>query len=401
MSHPAAVVRRGGFQTRPYGVGLQPELDALKSKHLYRSPEVFASKKSPKKLDRFVDFSSNDYLGLSQHPRVIAAASRALGRWGAGSAASRLLSGNLDVHRQLEEKIAHFKREESAVVFSSGYLANLGAISTLVNEKDVVILDRLCHASLIDGARLSRAKFWVYGHRDTVQLADLLSRAGRFRRKLVVTDAYFSMDGDLAPLPELVAVCRGHDAMLMIDEAHSTGVYGRGGRGLLEHFGMEGGADVVMGTLSKALGSVGGFVAGGASLRESLINFCRPYIYTTAPAPGASAAASEALALIARVPGLREKLWQNVRRVREGLGRLGLDLMGSGGPIVPVRVGDPARALEIKEKFKQAGFFVSAIRPPSVPSGTDRMRLSVSAAHTPEQIERLLSVFEKLKDRIR
>ena len=187
--------------------------------------------------------------------------------------------------------MAVFKREQAAVVFSSGYLANLGAIRTLVDEKDVVILDRLCHASLVDGARLSRAKFWVYGHRDTGHLGELLARAGDFRRRLVVTDAYFSMDGDVAPIPELVRLCEKHDAILMVDEAHSTGVYGKTGRGLTEHFDVSGRVPVVMGTLSKALGAVGGFVAGSAVLKEALVNFCRPYIYTTAPSPAASAAA--------------------------------------------------------------------------------------------------------------
>ncbi len=281
---------------------LEAQLAEAKERNLYRIPELFESKKPSKRLGRFVDFSSNDYLGLSQHPRVIAAASRALKNWGTGSAASRLLSGNLDIHEKLEKNLAHFKREPAAVVFSSGYLANLGTIGTLAGEADIVVLDRLCHASLVDGARLSKAKLWVYRHRDVSQLAELLKRAKNFRRRLVVTDAYFSMDGDLAPLPEIIRVCRETDSMLMIDEAHSTGVYGRTGRGVMEHFGVTGGVNAVMGTLSKALGSVGGFVCGSTALKRAIVNFCRPYIYTTAPAPASSGSASEALDVIKDEP---------------------------------------------------------------------------------------------------
>ncbi len=373
---------------------LEAQLAEAKEKSLYRAPELFASKEPSKKLDRFTDFSSNDYLGLSQHPRVIAAAARALKTWGAGSSASRLLSGNLAVHEKLEKDLARFKKEKAAAVFSSGYLANLGAIGTLAGEKDVVILDRLCHASLVDGARLSKAKLWVYRHRDVDQLSKLLKRAGVFRRRLVVTDAYFSMDGDLAPLPDLVRVCRETDSMLMIDEAHSTGVYGKSGRGVGEHFGVKNGVTVVMGTLSKTLGSVGGFICGKTALKSSIINFCRPYIYTTAPSPAASAAASEALAVIDEEPSLKTRLWKNTRVVREGLEKRGMDLMGSEGPIIPIRMNDPAKAVKFKEALKKRGFVVSAIRPPTVPAGTARIRLSVSAAHTPEQIERLLKAFK-------
>ena len=380
---------------------LEIQLTDIKKQSLYRAPELFTSKDPTKKLGRFTDFSSNDYLGLSQHPRVTVAASQALKKWGTGSAASRLLSGNLGIHESLEKNLARFKREPAAAIFSSGYLANLGTIGTLVSDKDVVVLDRLCHASLVDGARLSKAKLWVYRHRNVTQLLELLKRAKNFRRRLVVTDAYFSMDGDLAPLPELIQVCRDTDSMLMIDEAHSTGVYGRTGRGLLEHFGVTGGVDVVVGTLSKALGSVGGFVCGSKSLKEAIVNFCRPYIYTTAPSPAASAAGLEALNVLKENPGLRTKLWNNVELVRAGLTELRFDLMGSEGPIIPMRIGAAADALKMKEGLKKMGFFVSAIRPPSVPDGTARLRLSVSAAHAPRQIAGLLSAFKKLRVRSR
>jgi 8-amino-7-oxononanoate synthase len=380
---------------------LDAELRAAEEKSLYRSPDLFSSKKKDKSLGPCVDFSSNDYLGLSHHPAVLKAASAALRKWGSGSGASRLLSGNLKIHSDLESSLARFKKEEACAVFSSGYLANLGALRTLAQEKDVVILDRLCHASLIDGARLSRAKFWVYEHRDVSQLAGLLARARSYRRRMVVTDAYFSMDGDIAPLPELTSLCEKTDSILMIDEAHSTGVYGKSGRGLTEHFGVSGRVPVVMGTLSKALGSVGGFIAGNRSLRESIVNFCRPYIYTTAPSPAASAAALAAVKTVTREPSLRKRLWENVGRMRAELGRMGLDLMGSEGPILPIRVGDPARVLLIREKLKQKGFIVSAIRPPSVPGGTERIRISISAAHSTSQINRFLETLKKMRSDLR
>lgn len=376
-------------------------LEEARQRSLYRSPDAFFSRTSPKKLDRFVDFSSNDYLGLSHDARVSAAASRALKLWGAGSGASRLLSGNFELHLELERKLAHFKHEQAALVFSSGYLANIGAITTLADEHDVVLIDRLCHASLIDGARLSKAKLWVYGHRNVERLEALLSRSQSFRRRLVVTDGYFSMDGDLAPLPELAALCKQHDATLYVDEAHSTGVYGKTGRGLMEHFGLGPHPHiVVMGTLSKALGGIGGFVAGTRILRETLVNFCRPYIFTTAPSPAASAAAIEAISILEKTPGLLKQLRFHTAALRQRLKEQGFDLMGSEGPIVPVRVGDPAKAMRAKEKLKKRGFIVSAIRPPSVPEGTDRLRLSVSAAHTAEQIHALVEAFKKEKDSI-
>ncbi len=379
-------------------IALQESLDEAKRNGLYRLPELFLCKKKNKKLGPFVDFSSNDYLGLSHHPEVIRRSVLALRRWGTGSAASRLLSGNLKVHADLEKKIAHFKHEQTSTVFSSGYLANLGAIRTLVGEKDVVILDRLCHASLIDGARLSRAKLLVYEHCSVGDLKKILGRSRRYRRRLVVTDAYFSMDADVAPIPELLAVCRAHDAILMVDEAHSTGVYGRTGRGLLEHFNLEGGqVPVVTGTLSKSLGSVGGFIAGNRELKDSVINFCRPYIYTTAPSPAASGAALAAIQVLEQSSGCLKKLWANTRLARRGLEALRLDLMGSQGPIIPVRVGSSAKVMRIKALLKELGIFTSAIRPPSVRLGTERIRLSISAAHSPAQIGHLLSCIKKIR----
>ena len=283
-------------------------------------------------------------------------------------------------------------------MFSSGYMANLGAVTALLNEKDVVMVDRLNHASLVDAARLSKAKLWVYGHRDFSGLEKLLKHAQSFRRRLVMTDAYFSMDGTVAPLDGMFALCKKNNAILMVDEAHSTGIYGKTGRGLTEHFGLSGKIPVVMGTLSKALGSVGGFIAGPALLRETLVNFSREYIYTTGPSPSASAVALEALAMIEKTPRLREKLWRNVRRLRGELRGAGFDLMDSEGPIIPVLISDTKKTLKLKERLKKSGYLVSAIRPPTVPRGTDRLRISVSASHTPAQLTGLVKALKKTRE---
>lgn len=372
---------------------LDSDLKRLKKLQLYRDPEVFSS---PSQL---IDFSSNDYLGLAHHPRVVRAAKNSVQKWGAGSSASRLLSGNLQIHADLEKALARFKKEEDALVFSSGYAANLSIVTSLLNEKDVVIMDRLNHASLIDAGRLSRAKFWVYPHLDMDALSDLLKRTGSFRRVLVATDAYFSMDGDVAPLNHMLELCESHGALLMIDEAHSTGVFGEGGRGLTEHYQLSSKIPIVMGTLSKALGATGGFVAGDQVLKKWLVNTARPFIYTTAPTPAASGAALEAIRVIHAEPQLRKKLWNNVSHVRESLMELGYDLMHSIGPIIPIRAKGAAHALEMKEFLKKAGFFVPAIRPPSVPRGTERLRLSISSAQGKPEIEALLKIFKKMRDK--
>ena len=370
---------------------LTEELQSLRERHLYRSL------KSPANT---IDFSSNNYLGLAKHPRVVRAAADAAKKWGAGSGASRLLSGNLPIHEALETALARFKKEEAALIFSSGYLANLGAVTALLNEQDLVLMDRLNHSSLVDAARLSRAKLWVYPHKDVSALEKLLERAKGFRRKMIITDAYFSMDGDLAPLNDLLEVARRNNALLMVDEAHSTGVFGRTGRGATEHFGVCGQVDVVMGTLSKALGSVGGFVAGRDNLKEYLINRARTFIYTTAPAPTASAAALEALKIISGDGFFRKKLWENTDFVRQRFREMEFDLSGSVGPIISILVGDTRTVLEIAALLNKNGILAPAIRPPTVPKGTDRIRLSISASHTKPELEKLIRVFKKCRDKI-
>ena len=380
------------------------EIEELKLRNLYRSPETVAALSGSRMCvgaRQLVNFSSNDYLGLSRHPFVIQKASEALTEWGAGSGASRLLSGNLAIHEELEKRLAIFKKEKAARIFSSGYLANLGAVTALLNEKDLVLCDRFNHASLIDAARLSRAKFRIYPHRDVKSLDRMLAGAGTFRRKLVVTDAYFSMDGHVAPLDRILEVCKKRGAMLMIDEAHSTGVFGRTGRGLTEHYGLSGQIDVVMGTLSKALGSVGGFVSGGALLSQVLTNRAKEFIYTTAPSPPASAAALASLDLLEKEPARLGDLRSKTLRLRQGLCGLGLDLMGSEGPIIPIRIGDSKKALAVKSFLEAEGYFAPAIRPPTVPKGTDRIRLSVTALHSNGEIDGLVAAIKEGKRRLK
>ncbi len=382
---------------------LSEELQSFKGKNLYRQLETIGSPRASRfhiGKREFVNFTSNNYLGLAQHPFVLKKATQTLREWGAGSGASRLLSGNFKIHEELERKLARFKREQAAIVFSSGYLANLGAVTALLNEQDVVLVDRLNHASLIDAARLSKAKLWVYPHKDVFELKKLLQKASRFRRRLVLTDAYFSMDGDTAPLDKLLELCRATDSLLMVDEAHSTGVFGRTGGGLTECFCLQGQIDVVMGTLSKALGSVGGYICGRSVLREYLVNRCREFIYTTAPSPVASGAALASLEVIQNQPEIRKKLWANVHFLRNGLESLGFDLMGSEGPIIPIKTGEPRKTLKVKEALMKEGIFSAAIRPPTVSKGTDRIRLSVTADHQKRDLEKVLITLKKIKDKV-
>lgn len=384
------------------GAGLAPEaegevrrmrLEGLERSLLSVRPLPQARFKSGRRT--YVNYGSNDYLGLALHPAVRRAAAAAALRYGGGSGASRLVSGDLELHESLERRLARFKRERSCLVYSSGYLANLGAVSALAGPGDVVLIDRLDHASLIDAARLSGAKMWVYPHLDVERLSELLSRARTYRRRLVLTDSYFSMDGDVAPLDRILAVCREHDAALHVDEAHATGVFGERGAGLCEHFGLEGRVDVVMGTLSKALGSVGGYVAGGEWLRRYLIHRSRTFIYTTGPAPAASAAALAALEVIERSGAARRKLWANTDLLRSQLRARGYDLGRSSGPIVPVFVRDAARAVAARDKFLRLGLYVPAMRYPTVSRGQERLRVSVSAAHTTEDLMRLVEALSR------
>ncbi len=339
-----------------------------------------------------VNFASNDYLGLAADPRVIAAAGSAAEVYGWGSGASPLVSGWRQPHEALASALARFEGTEAVALFPSGFAANLGAIVAVVGPGDAVYLDRLDHACLVDGARLSGARLRVFPHNDADRLGAILDRdRGRFQRILIATEGVFSMDGDVAPLADLADLAGRFGAMLLVDEAHGTGVLGPDGRGAAAASGVSDRVDIKVGTLSKALGSVGGFVAGSRRLIDRLINHARTLIYSTAiPAP-AAAAAMEALAIASAEPWRRARVMELAATLRESLAGPGRPAVGPGGPIVPVVVGDPDRALALSRRLIDRGCLVAAIRPPTVPEGTARLRIGLSAAHDRADLDRLIA----------
>lgn len=338
-----------------------------------------------------INFGSNDYLGLAADKRLLDAAVQTARTEGWGAGASPLVVGRGEAHRRLEARLADFEQTEAALLFSSGYAANLGAITALVGRGDAVFSDQLNHASLIDGCRLSRADVYVYPHGDIGRLAALLqqSLANDRSRRLIVTDSLFSMDGDLAPLVELVALARRYDCMLLIDEAHATGVFGQQGRGVAEALNCEDGIHIRVGTLSKALGSAGGFVSGSRRLIDWLANCARSYVFSTASPPAVAAAALAALDIVRDEPQRRETLLQRAVNLRESLMAQGWQIGPSASQIIPLIVGDSARAVALSAALREQGLLVPAIRPPSVPVGQARLRLSLSAGHSDEMIARL------------
>ncbi len=328
---------------------------------------------------------SNNYLGLADHPEVGRAAAEAATRWGVGAGASRLVSGTMTIHRRLEERLAAFKGREAALLFGSGYLANTGVIAALARPGDVVFSDELNHASIIDGCRMSRAQVFVYDHCDVDHLEWGIARAER-RGALIVTDSVFSMDGDVAPLTELVEVAARHRLRLMVDEAHGTGALGPGGRGALAEAGIEDHVDVIVGTLGKALGSYGAFVACDQQMARYLVNAARTFIFSTALPPPAVAGAMAALELLERRPERVDRLAANAAAVRAELEQEGFDLRGSRTQIVPLVVGEAELAVQICEAALARGVFAQAIRPPTVPAGTSRLRIAVMASHREEEL---------------
>ena len=336
-----------------------------------------------------INFASNDYLGLAGDQRLIAAAMRATQELGTGSTGSRLLSGHRELHGELERAIASWKQTEAALVFSSGYLANLGTVVALVGKRDLILADQYNHSSLKNGAKLSGATVCNYLHRDLEDLeAKLRAARGQYGRCLIVTDSVFSMDGDVCPLPQLLALGEAFQSMVLIDDAHATGVLGETGAGCGEYFGCSDRDMIQVGTLSKALGSLGGYVAGSAKLIDFLRNRAPSWIYTTALSPADTAAALEAIKLVRQEPQLIKQLWTNINRLKQGLS--GLDLLPSASAIICLGLKDAAAALAMGEKLLGLGIFAPAIRPPTVP--TSRLRISVMASHTQWQIDRLLEV---------
>jgi len=337
-----------------------------------------------------VNFGSNDYLNLSADPRLAHAAAEAAHREGVGSGASPLICGHATAHAELEHSLAEFEGTEAALVFPSGFAANSGSIAALAGPGDLVLADRKSHASLLDGCRLSRADYRIFPHNDAERLDGLLARATQVRRRLVVVDSLFSMDGDLAPLANLVDVCQRRNAMLLVDEAHATGVFGHHGRGVSELAGVENRISVRIGTLSKALGCAGGFVVGSQPLIDWLVNRARSYVFSTAmPAPIA-AAASAALAIVRSEPEPRRRLLNRAATLRHRLEELGWDVGGSASQIIPILVGEPEKAIALAARLLEQGLFVPAVRPPTVPEGESCLRISLTTGHDDTMIDRLL-----------
>jgi 8-amino-7-oxononanoate synthase len=344
---------------------------------------------------------SNNYLDLANHPALRRAAAEAIERYGVGAGASRLISGSLEPLHQLEERLRRLKKAEAGLVFGSGYLANLGTITAVAGPGDVIISDELNHASLIDGCRLSRATVKIYRHCDTDHLEYLLDEASGARRKLIVTDSVFSMDGDRAPLERIVELARRHGASVMIDEAHAVGVIGPRGGGLAVELGLEDQIEVRVGTLSKALGAYGAYVVGSQSLIDFLVNRARSFIYTTGVPPALAAAAGAALEVLAAEPERIERLWSNAAYLRDAITAAGFDLGRSASPILPVMVGDSERALALAQGLYERGVFVSAIRPPTVPEGTARLRLTSTAGHDRTQLKLAVEALAQVGSELR
>src|ERR671915_145384 len=373
---------------------IEDRLEELKESGLYRKLRVISGPQGPRVLldgKPVLLLCSNNYLGLADHPRVREAAAEAAMRWGVGAGASRLVSGNMTVHRRLEEQLADFKGSEACVLFGSGYLANAGIVSTLARAGDVVFSDELNHASIVDGCRLARAETFVYDHCDPEHLEwGLREAAGR--GALIVTDGVFSMDGDVAPLMEIVELAQRYDARVMVDEAHGTGCVGVGGRGLVASLALEDEVDVVVGTLGKSLGSYGAYVLCDNAMAKYLINTARTLIFSTALPPPAVAAAGAALELLREQPRRVEKLQRNARVLREALGESGLPVPAGDTPIVPVIVGDARATVAASDRALERGIFAQAIRPPTVAPGTSRLRLAVMASHTKSELREAAQV---------
>lgn len=371
---------------------LAVRLAERRAANLYRQRPLLDSPQGPLvKVDghELLAFCSNDYLGLANHPQVIEAWRAGALRWGVGGGASHLVIGHSTPHHELEEALAEFTGRPRALLFSTGYMANLGAVTALLGPGDTVLEDRLNHASLLDAGLLSGARFSRYLHNDATSLANRLDKA--VGNTLVVTDGVFSMDGDLAELPALCAAAKAKGAWVMVDDAHGFGPLGASGGGIVEHFGLgQDDVQVLVGTLGKAFGTAGAFVAGSEELIDTLVQFARPYIYTTSQPPALACATLKSLELLRSENWRREHLNALIKRFREGAQSIGLELMDSATPIQPILIGDSGRAMRLSQLLRERGLLVTAIRPPTVPAGSARLRVTLSAAHSAAQLERLL-----------
>jgi glycine C-acetyltransferase len=378
---------------------LTDELNALREQGLYRRLRVLDGEQTARtSVDHHsvVNLSSNNYLGLTTHPRLRERALEAVRRFGVGSGSVRTIAGTMAIHLELEDKLAAFKQTEAAVVFQSGFTANAGTVSSILGRDDFIVSDELNHASIIDGARLSRATIKVFPHRDVAAARRILEEVPRGRRTLLITDGVFSMDGDLGPLASLCDLADEFGCIMMVDDAHASGVFGRNGRGTVDHFGMHGRVDVQVGTLSKAIGALGGYVAGSRALIEFLYHRARPFLFSTSHPPSVAASCLAALEVLESEPDLIARLWDNTRFFKAGLAALGFDTGLSESPITPVIVGDGAVAMRLSDRLFEEGVFAQGIGFPTVPHGKARVRTIVTATHTREELQFALDSFERV-----
>ncbi len=383
---------------------LSAELDALRQKKLFRKLRLLDGRQLPEaSFDGrcVVNLSSNNYLGLSTHPRLIDASRRVTEELGVGSGAVRTIAGTMKIHMELEEAIARFKQVEASVVFQSGFTANAGTVSSLLGKEDLIISDELNHASIIDGCRLSRAEIRVFPHKELNRLEDILKETTGFAgKRLVITDGVFSMEGDIAPLPQIVELAEKHGAIMMIDDAHSSGVLGKNGRGTVDHFNLQGRVDIQVGTLSKAIGSLGGYVCGSRNLVDFLYHRARPFLFSTSHPPAVAASCLAAFQVLQEEPVWLEQLWGNTRFFKDGLNRLGFDTGQSETPITPIIVGKGDLAMRFSDELFAEGVFAQGIGYPTVPEARSRIRTIVTATHTRKQLEFALDVLQRVGKRL-
>ncbi|MCR2043141.1 glycine C-acetyltransferase [Anaerosalibacter massiliensis] len=379
---------------------LKEKIQGLKDDGVYRKlPVLGGANDSEVILDgkKVINLSSNNYLGFANHPRLKKAAIEAVEKYGAGAGAVRTIVGNMDIHEELEGLLAEFKREEAAFIYQSGFNCNAGTIQAITEKGDLIISDELNHASIIDGSRLSKADKTIYKHSDIDHLEKVLKEnRDKYNNILIITDGVFSMDGDIAKLPEIVELAEKYEAMTYVDDAHGSGVLGESGRGTVDHFNLHGRVDFSIGTLSKAIGVVGGYVAGSETMYEWLNHRARPVLFSTSLPPAAVGAIMEAIRMLMESTEYTDRLWDNAKYFKSKLGKLGFDTGHSETPITPVIIGDEAKTMEFSRKLLENGVFVSGIVFPTVPRGTGRVRCMVTAAHTKEQLDKAVEIFEKV-----
>jgi len=379
---------------------LQDSVQELKDQGVYRTLPVLEGPNEAEIVlngNKVINLSSNNYLGLANHPRLKKAAIEAVEKYGVGSGAVRPIIGNMDIHEELEVILAKFKKEEAVMVFQSGFNCNAGVIQAITNKGDLIISDALNHASIIDGVKLSKADKVVFKHSDMEDLERILKEKRKdYNTVLIITDGVFSMDGDVAKLPKIVELAEQYEALTYVDDAHGSGVLGEGGRGTVDHFNLHGRVDFTIGTLSKAIGVIGGYVAGSKVMKEWLLHRGRPFLFSTSLPPAAVGAIIEAVTVLMESTELSDKLWANAKVFKEKLGKLGYDTGESETPITPVIIGEEGKTVEFSKRLMEAGVFASPIIFPTVPKGTGRVRCMVTAGHTEEQLTRAVEIFEQV-----